>query len=835
MTLKKVLSGEPFVVPADTWNAFIDAANAHRNNEVNTGREAVASSMPSTTVIHVKNNTEDELKRFDVVGIVKPLFKKGEAGSIDLKNLLAFETFDPSDTNRVAQGVVILLEDIAAGAVGKAAASGICYARLLTTSGSVPYAYPNSDHKYKLVENSHGGPFRVLWHDDIDPNIGPDRYQEVDAVVAFDSFDELLISTTFIRILKRANEGGLYPEWETVKPELADDGKTILWKRQFHKSKDELLFEANLLETVEPDTVVTAYYMGRYHEGEDEYKIWIFNHGAVAQGGGVGFGVPAEGQSNIPYSEDIELTVTDAAGEPIRDEFDNIQTIKVWRNAARRAVYTDFSANTIFTYVRFQETPTGHRGCIFSRTESFRSHGSRLPSDGIDVEDSGKQPTLSIDATGDPDNAEHIHVRGNMYFSQAGGFAPWIVMNAKKIGAANPLLDGTIHTDTTAVTPTAGDMIVARATSATGEDIPTVVWDRLGIGATQSVLFVSADGPTWLAPGSDAVLTAASGNLTWCDKGGDQSIFITTASGFDWLSKGESQSLFYVSGNNLAWLAPGGTAVLTCSGGSLSWKDAGGDQALFVSTGGGFDWFGKGGNASLLSVSGGSLAWIPPGGDQSILYVSGESLNWLPPGGDAVLTVAGGRLEWEGKGNDQSIFISTEDGFEWLAKEADGSLLSISGGSLLWLAKGSDQALLYMDGDSPAWFLGAGMSPAMLIYGENGLAWKGRGFNESIFITRDSGFDWLSPGSNGSLLTVAGDRLTWLPKSHPDQPLRATVDGVEWYNGPSGEITMVTDVRVNGLSFEKKTRTLAITKGLVTAIGSESAWTAFHTGTECPE
>jgi len=444
MTLRKVLPGEPLSIPASTWNACIDAAQDYKNRTMNIGRKASASAMLSTTVIHVKNKTGDDLKRFDVVGIVKPLFKKDEAGSIDLKNLLAFETFDPTNAGSAgATGFVILLEDIKAGEIGKAAASGICYARVKTVLGSVAYAEPNSDHGYALVESFHGGPFRVLWHDKIGPIADPPVYQEVDAVVAFDTTDEWFVSgIEFIRIMERANEGGLYPKWEVVKPVLADGGKSISWEKRYGNPDKHLLFEMNLLETVEPGTVVAAHYMGYMADvDENEYRVLVFNYGSGAQGGGVGFGVPVDGQSHIPYSEDIELTVTDAIGEPIRDEFDNIQTIKVWRNATRRSVYTDFSANTIFTYARFRETPSGHRGCIFSRTESFRSHGSYLPSGGIDVENSGKLPPLSIDATGSPDNAGHVHVRGNMYVDSTGagnGFAPWAAMDPKKLGIKQP-------------------------------------------------------------------------------------------------------------------------------------------------------------------------------------------------------------------------------------------------------------------------------------------------------------------------------------------------------------------------------------------------------------
>lgn len=43
-------------------------------------------------------------------------------------------------------------------------------------------------------------------------------------------------------------------------------------------------------------------------------------------------------------------------------------------------------------------------------------------------------------------------------------------------------------------------------------------------------------------------------------------------------------------------------------------------------------------------------------------------------------------------------------------------------------------------------------------------------------------------------------------------------------------VTVITAVRVNGLNLEYKSRTIYVPKA-----DAESAWTIWHTGTECPE
>ena len=50
----------------------------------------------------------------------------------------------------------------------------------------------------------------------------------------------------------------------------------------------------------------------------------------------------------------------------------------------------------------------------------------------------------------------------------------------------------------------------------------------------------------------------------------------------------------------------------------------------------------------------------------------------------------------------------------------------------------------------------------------------------------------------------------------------------QWVNATGVAVTVVTDVRVSGLELQKKTRQVWVIKA-----DAESAWTTWHTGTQC--
>lgn len=119
-TIQKVVSGQPFAMPASTFNAFADAAIAHKLS-TETGAAPLGSSRQLSTVV-VRNNTASPRARFESLG---------------LDGLAIAETDNPAQFARqpVLEGVagqlehagrmVVLLEPVEPGRLATAVVSGV--------------------------------------------------------------------------------------------------------------------------------------------------------------------------------------------------------------------------------------------------------------------------------------------------------------------------------------------------------------------------------------------------------------------------------------------------------------------------------------------------------------------------------------------------------------------------------------------------------------------------------------------------------------------------------------------------------------------------------------
>jgi len=156
--LKKVRSGERLRIPASTYNAFVDAAQAHRNRQgiqSRTGRDVA----PDGTIL-VRNDTGVDQSQFAILGLSGPLFEP--------TNLQAFKNHP-----RIVKGIapatgthdnkfVVLAQPIAAGKMGRAIISGVYLAKVNVT---------NADHDYATITNAQtgyftsaaSGPVQILW------------------------------------------------------------------------------------------------------------------------------------------------------------------------------------------------------------------------------------------------------------------------------------------------------------------------------------------------------------------------------------------------------------------------------------------------------------------------------------------------------------------------------------------------------------------------------------------------------------------------------------------------------------------------------------------------
>jgi len=170
MTLKKVLKGDGFDTRAQTWNAFIEAANYVRNQQALTAAESKGYDLPGGVVL-VRNKSGSTQPQFAILGIDDLIIKP-----IDAKSIQKFRTQKPvfdvkpladtqSDVPFQIKNFVILQEPIKADALGKAMISGITPVKLDVKNTVHQFAKPIKDDSTKL-ESSSRGPCRILWKDE---------------------------------------------------------------------------------------------------------------------------------------------------------------------------------------------------------------------------------------------------------------------------------------------------------------------------------------------------------------------------------------------------------------------------------------------------------------------------------------------------------------------------------------------------------------------------------------------------------------------------------------------------------------------------------------------
>ena len=120
--LKKVTTGSPLAIPAAAYNTFIDAARAEQARQGDQGVPGQAVPRESGIVL-VKNTTESDLDRFDILGIDSPVFTPDEAEQ-EFKNRVALRGVAPTLADHEGR-FAILLEPIKAGGIGLAGVQGV--------------------------------------------------------------------------------------------------------------------------------------------------------------------------------------------------------------------------------------------------------------------------------------------------------------------------------------------------------------------------------------------------------------------------------------------------------------------------------------------------------------------------------------------------------------------------------------------------------------------------------------------------------------------------------------------------------------------------------------
>lgn len=194
--LKKVQSGEQLRIPAEAYNAFVDATRATRSQQA-LGADAQQFAR-QTTIAKVRNNTVSNRERFSIVSLSQPIIAPADNEAEFLRQP-TFYGVVPADGYEGRFGV--LLEPVPVGKIGVAAVAGDVPVGMLVSPG-VQY-----DHAEILagttflLRNVPYGSARVLW---IEPDDGFLRW----AVIRLDDgdFEAHVFVTSNI-----ADSGGFYP------------------------------------------------------------------------------------------------------------------------------------------------------------------------------------------------------------------------------------------------------------------------------------------------------------------------------------------------------------------------------------------------------------------------------------------------------------------------------------------------------------------------------------------------------------------------------------------------------------------------------------------------
>lgn len=104
MALQKVNPGQRFKMPAEAYNAFVEAAQAHKSNL----NQTVSRKSPNTRdIITIKNMTGETLERFNIVGIGEPLYDP-DTQPIDFSEDIIFEGETPNTDYHVGKWAILL-------------------------------------------------------------------------------------------------------------------------------------------------------------------------------------------------------------------------------------------------------------------------------------------------------------------------------------------------------------------------------------------------------------------------------------------------------------------------------------------------------------------------------------------------------------------------------------------------------------------------------------------------------------------------------------------------------------------------------------------------------
>ena len=165
--LKKVHAGDQLEIPAEAYNAFLDAVRATRSQQA-LGGDAHQFAR-QTTLAKVRNLTGADRERFSIVGLSQPIIGPADNEAEFLRQT----TFDGvTPASGYEHRFAVLLEPLGINKIGLAAVVGVVPARVHFTDYDHDRAVIKIGDATRL-KSAASGNARILWHEDFPESTEP--------------------------------------------------------------------------------------------------------------------------------------------------------------------------------------------------------------------------------------------------------------------------------------------------------------------------------------------------------------------------------------------------------------------------------------------------------------------------------------------------------------------------------------------------------------------------------------------------------------------------------------------------------------------------------------
>ena len=165
---RKVYSGEPFGMSAVAYNAFVDAARAHTQQQQVFGSPR-RSESPLQAQVLVRNDTGEPRDRYSVLGIAGPLIDPSD-NLPEFQRILGVRGVTPASEH--VGRFVILLEPLGAGSIGRACIDGVCPVEVEMAAETDGYADVTPGVVARL-RSAETGAARLLWVQPVEERDNP--------------------------------------------------------------------------------------------------------------------------------------------------------------------------------------------------------------------------------------------------------------------------------------------------------------------------------------------------------------------------------------------------------------------------------------------------------------------------------------------------------------------------------------------------------------------------------------------------------------------------------------------------------------------------------------